>query len=142
MRIAATDGSFLDIRFSGRTWPQATDFWDGNWLNATARGSSCGLQGSVDLRLRVDELHSLSAKLADLPRSHTGQLAFWPMEPNLKLTFQIGPPEALNVFVELQPDLAGPAHMTFELRLDQSSIPSIISQLAADLAPFPQVGQP
>ena len=142
MRIAASDGAFLEVTFLGRTWPQATDFWDGNWLNATARASSSGLRGSVDLRLRVEELQSLSAKLTELHHSHTGQLEFWPMEPNLKLTFRAVRTGVLSVYVELQPDLAGPAQMAFELLLDQSDIPSIISQLGADLAPFPQVGQP
>ena len=93
----------------------------------------------MDVCLRVDELQSLSTQLTDLHRTLTGQLEFWPMEPNLKLTFQMGKAGGLTVFVELQPDLADPARMVFELCLDQSFIPGIIAELAADLAPFPQV---
>ena len=142
MRIEISDSEFVEVTLVGRTIPDATDFWDGNWLNARVRVSSHGLRGSVDAQLRVDELRALIADLTELYRTLAGQVEFWPMEPHLKLTFQMGEGEGLAVFVELQPDLADPARMMFELRVDQKSIPGIIAQLAADLEPFPQVGQP
>jgi hypothetical protein len=140
MRIAAPDGAFVEVTFLRRTWPDATDFWDGNWITVTVRASSHGIHCTLDTQLRVDELRSLIARLAELHRTLTGQLEFWPMEPNLKLTFQMGKGGWLTVFVELQPDLADPARMTFELCVDQTYILDMIAELAADLERFPQVG--
>ena len=142
MRIATSAHEFVEVTLLRRTYPDAPDFWDGNWLSAKVRAASHGLQGAMEAQFRVDELMALGTRLSDLHRTLTGQLEFWPMEPHLKLTFQMGKGGGLRVYVELQPDMADPARLAFELCLDQTFIPGIVEQLGTDLEPFPQRGQP
>jgi hypothetical protein len=142
MRIQTSDHEFVEVLLLERLNPESTDFWGGNWLRARARVSSQGLHGAADTQVRIEELTSLADKLSDLHRTLVGQVEFWPLEPNLKLTFDIGKGGGLKVYAEIQPDLANVARMVLELQLDQTFLPGIVEQLRADLAPYPQVGQP
>ena len=60
INITSTTGDSIDISVYGRTYPQESDRWDGNWLNSKIKIKAGNFCGTTDALLRSDELEQLS----------------------------------------------------------------------------------
>jgi hypothetical protein len=130
----------LQIWVHGRQFPDATDYWDGNWLKITAH---CGTD-SADVWsngpiLNLPALVSWLAELEELERSLTGEANLVPLEPDLcmKLTAD----ELGHVLMEVQitPDKVTQEH-TFRFELDQSYLIPLIESCRKIIAEYPVRG--
>jgi hypothetical protein len=115
--------------------------WDSNWLNVTA---CCGddrahvwVSGAILMTLDIQEF----VKQCDaLYRDKKGEIVFAPPEPNLRV--HIRPSDSLGhlaVTVNISPEPTSQRH-SFELTIDLSYLPAIISQCNAILSQFPRRG--
>ena len=79
----------LRLWVHGRESPENSDFWDGNWLRATAHCSGTGAWVSVSGSfLRTDELLRWLSEIEVLQQSLTGQAQLAPIEPELRVLLQ------------------------------------------------------
>jgi hypothetical protein len=104
----------------GRQFPEATDYWDGNWLNVRARVEAPGAVVEVDGPfVSVPELASFAKQLEALHATVVGEAGLRCLEPNLEIA--IRPGSRGNVVAKI---MVTPDHMTqsheFEFDLDQS----------------------
>ena len=59
----APDGDHLSVRVTGRVHPDATDFWDANWLRAELSARGGAFRGAFAADLRADELQAFAGQL-------------------------------------------------------------------------------
>lgn len=130
----------LSIWVDGRQFPQASDYYDGNWLIVRARmdapGATVKCEGPILMTTDIDrfrlELESLSATLA-------GEAALASYEPDLKATLKGRALGHIGVEVEITPDHLNQSHW-FTDALDQSYLPPLITACERILERFPVVG--
>ncbi len=138
VRIAA-----LSIWVHGRESPDATDYWDANWLRATAQcaegGASVRVGGAI---LHLSELEGLREGCRRLHDTLEGRAELSCMEPYLAVT--IAPEDSLghlSVEVRITPDNLTQQH-TFRVATDQSFLPEIVRSLEGLAERYPLRGGP
>jgi len=114
-----------------RQFPDATDHWDANWLNITARYE--GQSGVVDVRgPELDTVSFLRFHRDLIAMAHTlaGEATLESVEPSLKLTMRFSDRLGhIAARLELTPNTLSEGHW-FELDgLDQSHLAGLIGQL-------------
>jgi hypothetical protein len=132
----------LQIWVHGRQFPDATDYWDGNWLRATAH---CGTHGA-DVWTTGSILHvpDIVGWLADLERmktSLTGEANLVPLEPELRVKLAATQLGHISMEVEITPDNVTQEH-TFHFDLDQSYLDPVIESCRNLVTEYPVRGAP
>ena len=130
----------LKIWIHGRQFAEKTDYWDGNWLRASAHCASSGatVEASGSF-LRTDELERWLQQIEALHRSLQGTAALEPLEPELRITLTGDGLGHISAVVELTPDQLRQEH-TFRFELDQSYLPPLALQLRTVLQHHSVVG--
>jgi hypothetical protein len=128
----------LQLWIHGRQFPDSQDYWDGNWLNATAHcganGASVWASGAI---IMVSDVVRLLVECEALYQSRDGEALLQPLEPNLLVTLRSSDRCGhILMRVEITPD-----HMTQEHRMDfeidQSHLPSLMAQCRAIIEEYP-----
>jgi len=126
----------------GRQFPEAEDYYDGNWLRVTthcgASGASVWAQGAILMVTDIAAfghgcaaMHSGEAKSADLA----------PLEPELKVSLEASDNVGhIRMQVKITPDHLQQSHR-FEFELDQSYLPGIIKKCSEIVQNYPIRGQ-
>src|SRR5690349_4321895 len=83
--IRCSGGDFLTIKLFGRSHPEATDYWDGNWVRAAVEVAAGGFRGSVGGDVRAEELASFHDQFIQLQKSLRGTAEFKTMEEWLSI---------------------------------------------------------
>jgi hypothetical protein len=126
-----------------RQFPDAQDYWDGNWLNVTAH---CGANGAsvwaCGAILMIADIAHLAADCERLYEGRQEQAILQPCEPNLLVSVRSSDRLGhLTMHVEITNDHMTQQH-TFDFEIDQSYLPSLIAQCKAILEDFPVRGNP
>jgi hypothetical protein len=121
-----------------RQFPDAKDYWDGNWLNVTARcesgGSRVEVSGSI---IHLGELEKLLTGCERLYSTLTGAAALECIEPNLTVHLEAtGSTGHFSVTVSITPDHMSERH-EYRDSLDQSFLPAIIDGCRSILRRYP-----
>jgi len=111
----------------GREFPEAEDYYDGNWLRVTAHCAAVGAdvwaQGSI---LMTPDIEQFGAQCELLLQGEGTTAILAPLEPDLRIAIEtvdhIG---HLRVRVEITPDHLAQSHR-MEFDIDQSYLPEII----------------
>ncbi|MDY0978493.1 hypothetical protein SOM61_26380 [Massilia sp. CFBP9012] len=127
----------LKLWVHGYRYRDVDDYWDGNWLNATAvcseNGATVLVRGAF---IRTDEIqdwqHALDKLLADLQ----GEATLECMEPEIAVTLRAKSLGAIEMEVRITPDQSTQEHR-FIFAIDQSYLEPISSQCARLLTAFP-----
>jgi hypothetical protein len=132
----------LQIWVHGRQFPEATDYWDGNWLRITARcrahGANVWTTGSI---LNLPALVSWLAELEDMNRSLTGEANLVPLEPELSVTLTADGLGHISMEVDITPDNMTQEH-TFRFELDQTYLEPVIESCRKIINDYPIRGTP
>jgi hypothetical protein len=127
----------LRIWIHDRQFPEATDYWDGNWLRVTAfcvyPDSVVRAHGSI---IHLREIAGLLAGCEQLYETLKGTAALACMEPNLavELTGETG--GRIGVSLSITPDNLTESHKYFD-GFDQTFLPPLISSCRSILKRFP-----
>jgi hypothetical protein len=121
----------------GRQFPNAEDYWDGNWLNVRARaeapGASAEAQGAIvhtaELARFVEQLESLHMKLV-------GEAALRCMEPNLQIVTRGDALGHVEVEITITPDHMTQSHL-FKFDLDQTFLGPLLNECRNLLSRWP-----
>ena len=132
----------VSVSPSRREYPEATDYWDGNWIYADVTVVAGAFRGSFEANLRADEFERFRDQLRPLRESLVGRAVFDPMEPWLRIEIEgdgkghfraacraADAPEVGNV-------------LAFGVEFDQTELPGILKGLDAICEAFPVVGAP
>lgn len=142
MRVAGEGGEAVTIRVGGRMHPDATDYWDGNWLLSPIEVVVGGFTGRVQAGLRADELVSFREQLQELHRTLEGEAKLESLENWLIL---VATGDGLG-HVEVTGAARDEPGMGNELRFgftsDQTFLPEIIDALLQVEQLFPVLGAP
>jgi hypothetical protein len=74
--IGADRGEQLSIHVTRRAFPEASDYWDGNWVYATIRLRAGAFRAEYEALLRTDELASFRDQLGTLHAALNGSATF------------------------------------------------------------------
>ena len=104
----------------GRQFPDANDYWDGNWLNVRARveapGALVEAQGAI---VRAPELANFANQLETLHAMLVGEAGLRCMEPNLQIAIRGDSLGHVALRIMITPDHLTQSH-EFEFDLDQT----------------------
>ncbi len=132
----------LQIWIHGREFPQAEDYWDGNWLNVTAhcgsRGADVWTSGAI---LHVPDIARWLANLEEMNKSLSGEANLVSLEPELCVELNTKGHGQISMRVEITPDHLTQEH-NFEFEIDQSYLLSLIESCRKLIAKYPVRGMP
>jgi hypothetical protein len=130
----------LEIHVEGREFPQADDYWDGNWVVAAVRcassHSSVAFRGPI---LHLSEVVQLLEGCEAMVEGEAGSATLPCSEPHLYVELEAGPRGRVRATVELRHD--GERHV-YEFALDRDAVARIAAECRALLAAFPILGEP
>ena len=132
----------LQIWVHGRQFPNAPDYWDGNWLRVTAHcgadGASVWVSGSI---LHVPDVVQWLGDLERMNQSLCGEASLVPMEPELSVKLTAGELGRISMEVEITPDNINQEH-AFRFELDRSYLVPVIENCRRIVNEYPVRGNP
>jgi hypothetical protein len=132
----------LKLWVHGRQFPDQEDYWDGNWLDVTARcvaeGATVSVSGPI---LHASELQSLHEGLKRLHANPDGEVILDCLEPNLGVELKGDRLGGIRLTLRITPDNIYQDHI-FYFDIDQSYLPSIIRDCKTILDHYPIKGAP
>jgi hypothetical protein len=128
----------LRLWIHGRQFPDAIDYWDGNWLRVTAFCTypHSAVQIQNNACVRTDEVARLLAGCEKLYSTLDGEAELKCMEPYISVEFAATARGHIGVKLSMTPDHIKETH-EYEDEIDQSYLPAIISSCQAILEKFP-----
>jgi hypothetical protein len=121
----------------GYQFQDADDYWDGNWLRATAVCSANAASALVSGPfIRNTEIKDWQLAVDELYLKLEGQAALDCMEPGLPVTLKAASLGSVAMDVEITPDHLTQEHK-FHFSIDQSYLRRLSSQCARLLENFP-----
>lgn len=125
----------------GRQFPDAEDFWDGNWLDVRAECETdfakvhCG--GPI---IRLSELHQLKKDCEQIYQKLSGKASLDCLEPHLKLEIEMQSFGKCDLTVSMNPDIHWESH-SFLFEIDQTYLPPFLHDLEMLLKHYPLRGE-
>lgn len=132
----------LEIWIHSRQFPDATDYWDGNWVHATAHCEAMG--GSIWVRdniLHLPEIAQIIAGVESLGKELTGKVRLPCMEPELAFTLEAKSLGPIEMTVDITPDHFSQSHK-FIFEINPSFFPRLLSDCRETLRKYPIKGTP
>lgn len=128
----------LRLWVHGRQFPDATDYWDGNWLRVTAYciypHSAVRIQN--DSCVRLDELAGLLSGCERMYSTLSGKAELQCLEPFLAVELNALTNGHIGVTLSVTPDHFSETH-EYKDAMDQSYLPGIINSCRSVLERFP-----
>ena len=129
----------LKIWISDRQFPDSSDYWDGNWLLATAvcQGTGSRIEVSGPF-VHLSEFKKWKADLEEFNLTLKGSVSLPAMEPTLGIKIEETKSSTgrLHCEVSLSGDHISEAH-NYLFDIDQSYLTGLIGQLATILRAYP-----
>lgn len=127
----------LKLWVHGYQYRDADDYWDGNWLNATAicseNGATVLVRGAF---IRTDEIGQWQRALEKLLADLKGEAKLECMEPEIAVTLRATSLGAVEMEVQITPDQLTQQHQ-FSFAIDPSYLGPLLSQCVRLLNAFP-----
>ncbi|WP_315707296.1 MULTISPECIES: hypothetical protein [unclassified Bradyrhizobium] len=121
----------------GRQFPEATDYWDGNWLNVRARVEAPGaVVEAKGAFVNIPELAGFVEQLEALHATLVGEAGLRCLEPNLEIAIRSGSRGHMAVKIMLTPDHMTQSH-EFNFDLDQSHLGQLLDGCRSVLSRWP-----
>lgn len=122
----------------GRQFPEANDYYDGNWLRVTAHcsasGASVWAQGAI---VMVTDIAGFGKQCGAMLRGDSNSAVLDPLEPELRVSLETADRLGhIRAQVDITPDHLAQSHK-MEFDIDQSYLPGIIKQCSAIVQEYP-----
>jgi hypothetical protein len=138
--IGSDASEHVAITVTRREFPEAADYWDGNWVYATVCIRAGAFRGQYEALLRTTEFASLREGLARLHADLKGEAAFESMEEWLQMKVAGDGRGHFIAKCEARDEPGTGNRLRFDLHFDQTELPNVIAALDAVLAAFPVKG--
>lgn len=146
--LGQSGGDRIIIRVLRRKYPNATDYWDGNWVNAEVEVTVRPWHAKYLANLRTEEFADLRQQLERMYAMDRHEAKFSPMEPWLNFDLRLDSLGHIDMSGNIGPEgfgkVFGEARLVFKIRefMDQTFLAPIIQQLRGVERDFPVVGRP
>lgn len=135
-----------DLHFCGfslwidrRQFPDASDFWDGNWLMVRARMEASGAriecQGAI---LMTTDIKQFRDQLTAMAVSLSGEAVLKGLAPEINVVLRTQKLGHVEAAIEISADHIDQFHR-FTVEADQSYLPGLIGSCDAILCAFPVI---
>lgn len=124
-----------------RAHPDATDFWEANWLKVDVAVRAGAFHGAFVADLRTDELQAFGEQLAALEGAPEGAAGLESMEGWVSIQLTLGPGGRVRAACELRDDPASGGALRFDLTTGPAQVAAWRDGLAELLRAFPVVGE-
>lgn len=132
----------LQVWLHGRQFPEAEDYWDGNWLNVTAHcddeGADVWVGGPI---LHAPDLARCLEELEEMCRTLRGGATLPSLEPELDVEFKMEPLGRVTMRVEITPNYLTQQH-EFTFELDQTHLKPLLEDCRKAVRRYPTKGAP
>lgn len=141
-RVADLRIGGLELWVHQREFPDAEDYWDGNWLKVTAICTAPGARVEVTgPKIRLPELAEFGAACQRVYENLHGVATLDCIEPFIRVQVAARDSQGhIEVTVEITPDHLTQQHR-FTFELDQSYLPAVIEASRQALERFPIRGK-
>jgi len=129
------------IRPNRRQFPSETDYWDGNWLQATIEITTGGFRGRFDAMLRAEDFVRFREQLRPLNERLSGVARFDTMEEWLRIEVDGDGKGHFRADCSATDQPGVGNRLTFAVDIDQTELPRILRALDAICDEFPLVGK-
>jgi hypothetical protein len=137
--FGSLESEYLAIRVFGRMH-DASDYWDGNWVDAEVSFQTHGFSGTYRAGLRTEEFERLYNDLIPLYESLQGHASLHSLEEWINIDIEgDGKGHCPMQYVAVSRHSPRTA-LASSLGLDQTYLPPVIDQLARILGIFPVIG--
>jgi len=135
--------NFVELAISGYQFPDITEGSDADWLVGMLHGTGGPYRGGERFTIETQELEHLGTEFARLYKELAGGFELEPLEPYVLLKVKGDGLGHFRVRCQLnaEPLLVG-SQLSYEITLDQTELPTIISALHAVVARFPRRSRP
>jgi hypothetical protein len=133
---------YLKIDAQGRSFPHSIEYWDINSLTTPIAFHIGEFQGVIPASLMNYELRRFRTELATLYETLEGDAQLYSLEGWIGLKFHGDGLGHVDVRGSLKDEAGTGNELTFELVMDQTFLPTILSELDDVDAEFPVVGEP
>ena len=127
----------LQIWIHSRQFPDAKDYWDGNWVDVTVhcgeKNSDVWISGNI---IHLPELDRFLSSVKNIHKNLKGSAEMPCMEPNLSVEITVKDRRHMKLIVNITPDHLYQEHK-FIFDIDQSYLPKLISDCEAALIKYP-----
>lgn len=135
-RIGGEVADFLLLSIRGRQFPEATDYWNANWLTCNVDACVGAFHGVFGAVIRNEDLGRFLRQLRPLFENSSGgamlEAAEW-----LSLDVVADGRSRVKAHVQLNDNCNA---LEFSLSLDRSELPAIIAQLEEICGAYPVAG--
>ena len=139
--IGSRASDFLSVKPVEREHPDASDFWDGNWLITEIEIAVGAFRARYVANLRVDELLRLRDQMSALPCTLDGQAELRSLEDWLQVSIQGDDLGHFQVDCQAK-DAAGIGNtLKFALGFDQTELSGMLDELEQIIEKFPLLGE-
>lgn len=133
----ANETEYLLITVQNYSYPSATDFYDGNWLNTYLELQVGTFKCKTNASLRTDELAGFHQDLKQVFDELRGSAVFVPMEPWVNLNVHVNEQGHFIVKGSMKDDLSKANTLEFEIKTDPSYIKKTLEALKQSTDRFP-----
>ena len=140
--IGRSPTSRLALHPLRRERPDATDYWDGNWVETSVVVAAGAFRGEFQASLRVEDFARFRDEVRVLYESLAGRARFRTMEDWISVEIEGDGKGLLRVECSLVDEPGVGNRLTFTLGLDQTDLPEILRRLDAICGAFPTIGAP
>lgn len=131
----------LTLQFQHRAYPEAQDYWDGNWVATRFRAEMPGIVVDFTEQVHLGDVVRFQEGLQQLLVASSGQATLAMMEEYLTVTGTLDTQGKLHWAAWITHPYRGGARLEFEMAADQSYLPALLGQVDDVLTEFPVRGR-
>jgi hypothetical protein len=140
-RIGGSSRSHVVVSATRREWPQARDYWDGNWIDTRLEVAAGAFRAEFDAQLRAEELLRFRTQLEALHNKLDGRAKFETMEGWLCVDIEGDGKGHFHADCVAMDSPGVGNRLAFGIDFDQTELPEILRGLRAVCDAFPAVGE-
>lgn len=132
----------IEIVVIGRSHPECTDYWDGNWIISNIWIEIPGYKAQFKADLRTDELWNFSNELKLMNKELKGKASLINLDGYLEIECEINKQGVIHWTAETCYPAGFGAVLKFDFSSDQSYLIGIVQEIESILSVFPVIGKP
>jgi hypothetical protein len=132
----------IEIEVIRRKYPNATDYWDINWVDCTVSVNIPGYKAHFSADLTTNEIRDFYSELIRMETNLKGQAKLNNLDGYLDVEGEMNNTGRIIWSAELCYPAGYGAKLSFDFEADQSFLKELIKQLEQILTVFPVTGKP
>lgn len=136
------DGASLRLDFSQRAYPEAQDYWDGNWVVTRIQAEAHGFRADFTDQVHLGDVVRFYEDVLKLHATLSGEATLAMMEEYLIVTGRLDIRGGLLWSALLTHPFRRDNRLQFVLAADQSYLPGLTQQVEGVLTEFGVRGRP